>query len=840
MRKLVLFAIMVAGYIAVSAQGVSTAGKNIAYQDHNVRISVITDGAVRLEYTPDGNFMDDNSFIAINRNYPEAKYTVKDKGKKVTVATVHFILSYLKGTGKFTADNLSITSPKGKNVVAFSWKPGIKDAQNLKGTYRTLDGYNGNLYNGKTPMPIEDGLLSKSGWTLIDDSEGYIFDHSDWPWVAHRANEGKTQDWYFMAYGHDYKKALKDFTAFSGKVPLPPRFAFGYWWSRYWAYSDNEMRSLVGNFHQYNIPLDVMVIDMDWHYTEEGKGGWTGYTWNRRLFPSPQGFLQWLRNEGLHTTLNLHPADGIKHYEEFYPQMAKWMGVDTTQHKDIAWNAGDKKFMTGWLNTQLRPMEKWGVSFWWLDWQQWGNDKGFPHLSNTWWINYCVFTDMQRNGETRPMLYHRWGGLGNHRYQIGFSGDSYISWNSLDFQPYFNSTASNVLYGYWSHDIGGHMQANSIDPEMYVRWMQFGAYSPILRSHSTKNSGLNKEPWVFAEKYTTILRDIINGRYALAPYIYTMARKTYDDAISLCRPMYYDYPDSQEAYDNKNEYMFGDQMLVYPITAPMTDGISSKTVWLPAGNDWFEISSGTLLRGGQTVQRKFQIDEMPVYVKAGSIIPEYGKVKNLQGNDEPVIVTVYPGGDGKFTLYEDNGDDKDYATQYATTQLTSRRIANMLTIGIAAREGSYRDMPANRQFKVKVVSSAVPSSVKVNGTEVNFEYDGNSLSLLVDIPETSCSAAKEVVISYPQDAPDVAEDGLVGKFRHIQQNAIKLKRQNPGIVFTEELGTMESTGMAITYYPSKFSEYIALFRKNYAHLSDVLKAQKLDDNTINDFLRTAY
>jgi uncharacterized membrane protein len=145
MRKLVLFAIMVAGYIAVSAQGVSTAGKNIAYQDHNVRISVITDGAVRLEYTPDGNFMDDNSFIAINRNYPEAKYTVKDKGKKVTVATVHFILSYLKGTGKFTADNLSITSPKGKNVVAFSWKPGIKDAQNLKGTYRTLDGYNGNL-----------------------------------------------------------------------------------------------------------------------------------------------------------------------------------------------------------------------------------------------------------------------------------------------------------------------------------------------------------------------------------------------------------------------------------------------------------------------------------------------------------------------------------------------------------------------------------------------------------------------------------------------------------------------------------------------------------------------
>jgi len=319
-----------------------------------------------------------------------------------------------------------------------------------------------------------------------------------------------------------------------------------------------------------------------------------------------------------------------------------------------------------------------------------------------------------------------------------------------------------------------------------------------------------------------------------------MARKTYDDAISLCRPMYYDYPESQEAYDNKNEYMFGDQILVYPITAPMTDGISDKSVWLPAGNDWYELSSGTLLRGGQTVQRKFQIDEMPVYMKAGSIIPEYGKVKNLQGNDEPVIATVYPGGNGQFTLYEDNGNDKDYATQYATTQLTSQRGNGTLTIGIAARKGTYRDMPANRQFKIRVMSSAMPSDVKVNGTEVKYKYDGNSLSLLVDIPETSCSVPKEVVITYPQNAPDVSEDGLIGKFRHIQQNALKLKRQNPGIVFTEELGTMESAGMAITYYPNKFSEYIALFRKNYAHLSDVLKSQKLDDNTINDFIRTAY
>lgn len=132
--------------------------------------------------------------------------------------------------------------------------------------------------------------MATDGWTLIDDSQGLLFDdNKDWDWVKERPANGG-QDWYFMAYGHDYKAALKDYTLFAGKVPLPPRYAFGYWWSRYWLYSDREFRNLIDNFHTYQIPLDVLVVDMDWHYTEQGKGGWTGWTWNRDLFPNPKEF----------------------------------------------------------------------------------------------------------------------------------------------------------------------------------------------------------------------------------------------------------------------------------------------------------------------------------------------------------------------------------------------------------------------------------------------------------------------------------------------------------------------------------------------------------------------
>ena len=833
---------------ALSALALTAAAQNdnIVYRDSNVRFTLVTDGTVRMEYAPDGKFLDDKSFIAVNRSYPEVKYKKSETAKKVVISTDYLTLTYTKGSGPLTERNLSIVSAKtkkkptdGKRIIPFAWHPGQKDAPgaNLKGTYLTLDGYDGDSRGDTGKMPIEDGLLSRSGWTLIDDSEGYVFDNSDWQWVAHRPNEGKTQDMYFLAYGNDYKKALHDFTVFAGKEPLPPRYAFGYWWSRYWCYSDNELRQLVSKMHSYSIPMDVLVVDMDWHYTEEGRGGWTGYTWNKRLFPSPAGFMKWAKQQQLQTTVNLHPADGIKHYEDCYADMARWMGMDPAEKKDIPWNASSKRFMQGWYDKVLRPMEGYGIDFWWLDWQQWNNDKEFPRLSNVWWINYATFTDMERHHDTRPMLYHRWGGLGNHRYQIGFSGDAIISWKSLDFQPYYNSTASNVLYGYWSHDIGGHMGADSINPEMYIRWMQFGAFSPVLRTHSTKNAGLNKEPWVFADKERDIIRDIIKQRYSLAPYIYTMARHAYDTGVSLCRPMYYDYPDTKEAYSNRNEYMFGDNFLVYPITKPMNNGVSEQNVWLPAGCDWYELSSGTMLKGGQNVERRFLLDEYPVYIKAGSIIPQYGDVKNLRNNDEAVTVTVYPGNvNTQFDMYEDNGNDKQYATAYATTLLSSTHSADgTLCVKIGARKGKYSGMPSRRQFRLKLVASAVPEKLTVDGKQTDFEYDGNKLSLLVNIPETDCSKEKVVEISYAKDAP-VLTDGLIGKFRHIQQNCIAVKYHNPGIVFAEPLGTMESAGIAMTYNPEKQKQIVETFRKNYASLADILKQNGIEGEDAQKFM----
>ena len=841
MKKLILAFCMLQGILL--SLGAQDMHQNIAYADNNVRFTVISDGTLRLEYAPDGKFVDNKSFVAVNRLYPDVDYKLKSKGAWIEITTSKMRMRYKKDSGQFTGDNLVIEAVKG--AFPFTWKPGVQQKGNLKGTYRTLDGMDGETQTQTwvadtkkgEQLKLEDGLLATDGWSFIDDSQGLLFDNDpDWEWAKERPANGG-QDWYFMAYGHDYKQALKDYTLFAGKMPLPPRYAFGYWWSRYWLYSDKEFRNLIDNFNTYQIPLDVLVVDMDWHYTEKGKGGWTGWTWNRDLFPNPQGFLKYLKQNDLKITLNLHPADGVAAYEENYTEMAKDMGVDPETKKTIPWVNSDKKFIRSMFKNILGPMEKDGVDFWWLDWQQGMFDPKMKNLSNTWWINYAFFSDMEKRRETRPMLYHRWGGLGNHRYQVGFSGDAVISWKSLDFQPYFNSTASNVLYGYWSHDLGGHI-GSQIDPEMYTRWLQFGALSPIMRTHSQKGAKLNKEPWVFNKEYCDIIRETIRQRYVMAPYIYTMARKGYDDGISLCRPMYYDYPENKEAYEFRNEYMFGDDVLVMPVTAPVENDYAQVRVWLPEG-EWYEWHTGALLKGNQIVERSFAVDEYPIYIKAGAILPMYlDNVMNLNGNDEEMVVTVFPGGGdtAEFKLYEDNGNDKNYASEYAVTKLSSVRNGNEQTLVIGKREGAYKDMPLVRPFKVKVLSSLIPQSVTVNGHPAKYQYSGEDFALLIDVPAQACDQEKVVKIVYPSEKVDL--NGLLGASRRIAKSMEQLKYRNSYIVFKEEFGKMGSLSEAVTYAPSEMPALIADFWKSYNELPAVLERQGMKSDLATWFLQS--
>lgn len=248
---------------------------------------------------------------------------------------------------------------------------------------------------------------------------------------------------------------------------------------------------------------------------------------------------------------------------------------------------------------------------------------------------------------------------------------------------------------------------------------------------------------------------------------------------------------------------------------------------------------GTLLEGNRIVERSFAIDEYPIYVKAGAILPLYlENVMNLNNNDEEIAVTVFPGGSGTtaFNLYEDNGNDKNYASEYAVTKLTSARSGNEQTIVIGKREGGYKEMPLARPFTVKVLSSLLPQSVTVNGVPAEYRYSAEDFALLVDLPELPCNQEKVIKIIYPSGKVDM--NGLLGASKRIARSMEQLKYRNSYIVFKEEFGKMGSLNEAVMYAPSEMPALIADFWKSYHELPSVLERQGLKSEQATWFLQS--
>ena len=820
----------------------------------NARFTVLTPQLIRMEWSADGQFEDRATLTFVNRETPVPEFKVRESKSKLTITTPALTLTYLKN-GKFSDKNLkAVFTLNGKEVV---WTPGMENPQNLLGTTRTLDGADGS----KLKEPMEQGILSRAGWSLIDDSQRHVLtpDGSEWEeWVEARP-EGDRQDLYLFAYGHDYKQALADYALVAGRAPMPPKYTLGYWWSRYWQYSDNEFVDLVNKLKSMDVPIDVLIVDMDWHETwglrksnspkdEYGQRiGWTGYTWQKELFPSPANFLKWTENEELKVALNLHPASGIQPYEAVYDDFTKEYGW-SEKGKSVPFKIDERKWADAYFKTVLEPMERDGVDFWLLDWQQWKESKYTPGLSNTFWLNHTFFNHAERqNPGLRPFIYHRWGGLGSHRYPLAFSGDTYATWPMLAYLPYFTATASNVNYGWWGHDIGGHMfhkTQKATDPELYTRWLQYGVFTPIFKTHSTKDPRIERCIWCFPD-HMFLMRDAIRLRYTLAPYIYNAARENYDTGVGMCRPMYYDYPESDKAYETPEQFMFGNDILATTITQPVDSitGLAPRTIWFPEGA-WFDCATGSMYEGGRTEELHYTLAENPHYAKAGSIIPmNPATVKNLQQPCDTLVLTFIPGGDGQLRHYEDDGMSQQYKTNYAVTTVSKKQEGNTVRVRISPREGSFAGASDNRSYELRFPAVFPPKSVKVNGKELAYSrfpkagewtYDGYTLAPVIYTGTTACDAPVEIELAFDDYATAHQADlyGMSGVFKRCLDLTVEFKTEQgahsePYLMLPEEYLRVSQCPNFILEEPFRIAEFIGAYAKNKAALFE-----KTDSMTI--------
>ena len=623
----------------------------------DVRISVISDRILRVEKSSTG-FCDKATQMVVCRDFADVNPEIKhNAGCFITVKTPK------------TSFRVNTSTLRVEAAINGKWRyPG--NSTNLGGTARTLDGTFGYLGSWKTKREKRDrfffghlrkGIFASNGVAEIDDSDSFLFNEDG----SVSLRPFKVVDKYIFAFGDDYLGGLKDFYSLCGATPLLPKYALGNWWSRYHAYSQSEYLELMNAFESKDIPFTVATIDMDWHIVKNVPkdvkptviqgAGWTGYTFEKSLFPDYKAFFKDLKSRGLAITMNLHPHDGVRYFEKQYEEMCAAVGQNPADKKPVEFNLTDEKFRNAYFDILHHPYEEDGVDFWWIDWQQGTKSKAMLGLDPLWLLNHYHMLDNCRNGKNGLIL-SRYAGIGSHRYPLGFSGDTFVLWKSLRLQPWFTANASNAGYTWWSHDIGGHVY-NSGNNELYLRWLQFGVFSPVNRLHSN-NTSISKEPWNFPDVEKTA-EYFLRLRHRLLPYLYTANVRTARDGVPLISPMYY-YDKSENARKEKyrNQYWFGEQMIVAPVTEPSRRGRANVRFYLPEG-EWINFFNGKKYTGGE-YEENCPLDEIPVFAKAGAIVP---LLPERQGNStefDALEVLVFRGAKGSYTQYDDNGGTIDF------------------------------------------------------------------------------------------------------------------------------------------------------------------------------------
>lgn len=677
----------------------------------DVRISVLSERALRIEK---GGFTDKRTQFAYCRDFanPQFKYAINGNETSIETESCFFTVNTKTLATAVTFKNGESATPS--------------NAFNLGGTARTLDGTFGVLggWKGKREKKdhfclahIRKGIFASNGVSEIDDSSSVLLNTDGSVCVRPAACVDK----YLFAFGNDYLGGLKEFYSLSGFTPVLPKYVLGNWWSRYHAYTDKEYLELMDKFEDKNVPLTVATIDMDWHivgnvpkdaeYKSFQGAGWTGYTFEKELFPDPVGFLQNLKSRNLAVTMNLHPRDGVRYFEEQYPDMARACGIDPQTKRTVEFDLTNERFRNAYFDILHHPYEKDGVDFWWIDWQQ-GTKSKMKGLDPLWLLNHYHTLDINRDGN-KSVILSRYAGLGSHRYPIGFSGDTIVCWKSLKFQPYFTALASNAGYTWWSHDIGGHLFGKG-DNELYLRWVQYGVFSPINRLHSN-NKAMSKEPWNYTE-VENIAEDFLRLRHRLLPYLYTANLRTATEGVPLICPTYY-YSKDEQAYDKKwrNQYYFGEQIYVCPITKKGKKGVTTQKIRLPEGV-WFDFFTGEKYEGAKEYTICCPLDRYPVFAKEGAIIPLLNAEKNSTDFDD-IELRIYPG-NNVYTMLDEQGkisvamkkDETGYdviiipdgvKTERLTVSLMNVEDANILVNDAPSNAQALEGMPC-KPMKIRI------------------------------------------------------------------------------------------------------------------------------------------
>ena len=696
----------------------NTNPKNI-FKGQKYRISILSESLIRFEYSDTGEFEDLPTEFAWNRDFPETKFSVKQDSRYLEIVTSYFKITYVKekpfkASGFSPASNLKVDVLNSNNA----WYYGHPEVRNFGAPAKDLESSDGKIKFSKS-------LYSLDGFASFDDSNSKVIEQDG----TMRERKNKEIDVYLFVYLKDFSRCLKDYYYLTGAPALIPRYALGNWWSRNFEYDDLSLKTLIDQFKRKNIPLSIILLDGKWH--KSNKNSESGFTFNKKLFKNPYEMISYVHNSGIRLGLSVNPYDGFSKIDDYYEQTKKYLTPDS--NGIIPFNVLKPRNLDVYLKVYIHPLDALEVDFYWLK----NNEKTTLDEINT--LKHYHMYDMMRNYKRRPMVLAKNSLIAAHRYPILYSGKTRVSWETLGLIPFYNLNATNIGVSWWAHDIGGYYKGIE-DNELYIRFVQLGVFSPIMKFGCDGGKYYKREPWRWGVKTYSIVKDYLTLRHQLIPYLYTEAYKYHKQNTPLLTPLYYKYPEYYDDERYRNGYYFGTELYVSPILKKK-DSLMNRSIhkmFIPDGI-WYDFVTGKKFPGGKEHVGFFKEQDYPVFAKAGAIIP-LGIGESINDTNPPknMEIHIFPGRSNSYTMYEDDGTTdlylKDY---YLLTSIEYNYNPDNYKLTMKALEGKNGIVPDYRNYKFKFRNTKEIKNITVlhDNSPVRFMTYTDGNDFIVEVKE---------------------------------------------------------------------------------------------------------
>ncbi|MGA7409362.1 MAG: glycoside hydrolase family 31 protein [Bryobacteraceae bacterium] len=747
----------------VTSVGLQPRGLLLHMQTGLMRLSVCTDSIIRVEYTPTASFPTRPDYVVMKTDWPPVEFKTDSAPGVATLSTARLtlkitledgVIEYQDAQGRklFNEGPRSMTPQEVDGEQTFRAETVAK----IYGSHEALYGLGQHQagvwnYRGETVDLSQENtniavplLMSSNGYGVFWNNTSRTHVNNRFVHFLYLGSEvADTIDYYFF-YGPDFDHIIGAYRELTGQAPLYGKWAYGFWQSKNKYQSQQEVLDVAAKYRDLHIPADNIVQDWFW-WTSTGE-----FKWNKN-YPDPQKMVDELHRENFHLMVSIWPF--------FYPGTATYADMDQrgylfektkvpSFHPQgmAAYDATNPEARKYYWDLVSKSLFKLGVDAWWMDTTEPETEGKEDNImlhhklaagSGTRYANIFPLLDTQgvyegqraESSLKRVFILSRSAFAGSQRYGVtAWSGDVLS-----DFETYKRQIPAGLNFAlsgipYWTTDIGGFILGDNKSPEyreLFVRWFQYGTFCPIFRVHGTRTANQN-ELWSYGEQAQAILTKFDTLRYRLLPYIYSLAWKVTSDHYTIMRPLVMDFPNDPRVLNIGDQFLFGPSVLVSPVTE---QAASSRRLYLPQGQ-WFDFWTGESIAGGKSVDAPAPLERLPLYVRAGAILPLGPSVEySTQSPTIPIELRVYPGADGNFVLYEDENDNYNYEKgAYSTIPIHWDNAAHALTIG--DRQGTFPGLIASRAFRVVFVDTNHGAGIESPvGAGQLVEYDGARVSV---------------------------------------------------------------------------------------------------------------